>query len=79
MARVKRGITQFYLPPKSIPYRFAYLCSQRTNVFKEPSGERIGIRLIVKTVFDKILRISDSEAGMKEKKSGGVVGEDGER
>jgi len=28
--------------------------------------------------LDRILMISDSEAGAKEKKSGGVVGEDGE-
>ena len=28
--------------------------------------------------LDRILRISDSEAGLKEEKSGGVVGEEGE-
>jgi len=29
--------------------------------------------------FDRTLRISDSEAGLKEEKPGGVVGEEGER
>ena len=48
----------------------------RCAFLEKPSGDRIRIRLLVRTVRQN-LEISDSE-GVKEKKSGGVVGEEGE-
>ena len=52
----------------------------RCAFLEKPSGDRIRIRLLVRTLqqLDRILRISNSEAGVKEEKSGGVVGEAGE-
>ena len=49
----------------------------RCTFFEKSGGDGIGIRLLVRQ-FESILWISDTEAGLKLEKSGGVVEGEGE-
>jgi len=49
----------------------------RSTYFQKPGGDRIRVRLLVRTV-EKILDISDSDAGLKDEKLEGSVGGEGE-
>ena len=52
--------------------------TNRSTYFQKPGGDRIRVRLLVRTVTKRILDISNSDAGLKEEKLEGSVGGEGE-